>query len=67
MFWSVDDRLHNVDQLLKDSDEHLHEAIKRGVSQEDLALLRDAVLHAYVSFAHEILTFVSHPRQTICG
>jgi len=50
MFWSVDDRLHNVDQLLKDSDEHLHEAIKRGVSQEDLALLRDAVLHAYVSF-----------------
>lgn len=45
MFWSVDDGLHNVDELLRVSQEHVDTATKRGVPQEDLNLLHQAFKH----------------------
>lgn len=50
MFWSVDEDLYNVDQLLGDAQDHINTAIKRKVPQEDLALLHNAFRHMYVSY-----------------
>lgn len=48
LFYRVDDQLYNADELVKNANEHIQRALKRGVSEEDLSLLRSAFKHLYV-------------------
>jgi hypothetical protein len=45
MFWHVDEKKYNVDELVKTSDMMVEKAQERGVSPQDLILLRDAKKH----------------------
>lgn len=45
MFWSVDDGLHNVDELLRVSQDHVETATKRGAPAKDIDLLHQAFKH----------------------
>jgi hypothetical protein len=45
LFWHVDDRLYNADELVKNANEHIQRAIKRGTSEEDISLLKSAFQH----------------------
>jgi hypothetical protein len=45
MFWHVDERQYNVDELFKTSDMMVEIAEERGVSPQDLILLREAKRH----------------------
>ncbi len=42
MFWHVDERKYNVDELFKASDRMVGKAQERGVSLQDTAALREA-------------------------
>ena len=48
MFWHVDEKKYNVDELVKTSDMMVEKAQERGVSPQDLILLRDAKKHMWV-------------------
>lgn len=45
MFWAVDDKYYNADQLLRDAEEHIGTALERDMPDEDMVLLRDAFHH----------------------
>jgi hypothetical protein len=45
MFWHVDERQYNVDELVKTSDKMVEKAQERGVSPQDIIALRDAKKH----------------------
>jgi hypothetical protein len=45
MFWHVDERQYNVDELFKTSDRMVEKAQERGVSPQDLILLQEAKKH----------------------
>ncbi|KAI9466079.1 P-loop containing nucleoside triphosphate hydrolase protein [Lactarius psammicola] len=45
MFWHVDDRQYNVDELVKTADTMVERAQERGVSPKDLDALREAKTH----------------------
>jgi hypothetical protein len=47
-FWRVDDRLYNVDELVKNANEYIQRAIKRGIPEEDISMLKSAFQHLYV-------------------
>ncbi|KAH0583510.1 hypothetical protein H2248_009137 [Termitomyces sp. 'cryptogamus'] len=51
MFWSSDEKLFGVDEMLKNSAEFVRIALKRKVPSEDLRLLDEAVKH--IKFAVE--------------
>ncbi|CCM03805.1 uncharacterized protein FIBRA_05953 [Fibroporia radiculosa] len=47
MFWRVDEEMRiAADILIKECDDHIQRAHKRGISQQDLSLLEEAVQHA---------------------
>jgi hypothetical protein len=48
LFWRVDDRLYNADELVKNANKHIERAIKRGMPEEDISLLESAFNHLYV-------------------
>ena len=45
MFWHVDERQYNVDELAKSSDKMVEKAQERGVSPQDIIALREAKKH----------------------
>jgi hypothetical protein len=45
MFWHVDERRYNVDELAKASDRMVEKAQERGVSAQDTDALREAKKH----------------------
>ena len=45
MFWHVDERQYNVDELFKVNDRMVEKAQERGVSLQDTAALREAKKH----------------------
>ena len=45
MFWHVDEKRYNVDELIKNSDTMVERAQERGVSPNDLDALREAKTH----------------------
>jgi hypothetical protein len=45
MFWHVDERQYNVDELVKVSDTMMEKARERGVSPQDIIALREAKEH----------------------
>jgi hypothetical protein len=45
MFWHVDERQYNVDELVKTADTMVERAQERGVSPKDLDALREAKTH----------------------
>jgi hypothetical protein len=45
MFWHVDERQYNVDELVKAADTMVEKAQERGVSPIDLDALREAKTH----------------------
>jgi len=45
MFWHVDEKKYNVDELFKASDRMLEKAQERGVSPQDIIALREAQKH----------------------
>ena len=45
MFWHVDERLYNAEELSKTSDRMMGKAQERGVSPQDIILLREAKNH----------------------
>ncbi|KAF9014155.1 hypothetical protein BDQ17DRAFT_1536631 [Cyathus striatus] len=45
MFWSVDERLYNVDQLVEDAQVHIDRALDRNAPPEDMELLYNAFKH----------------------
>jgi hypothetical protein len=51
MFWSASDILFNVDQICHEASEFLARAIKRKISDHDMALLEQALAHALVCSA----------------
>ena len=45
MFWHVDERQYNVDELIKSADTMVERAQERGVSPKDLDALKEAKSH----------------------
>ena len=45
MFWHVDERQYNAEELFKASDTMIEKAQERGVSPQDMILLREAKKH----------------------
>jgi hypothetical protein len=45
MFWHVDEKQYNVDELVKTSDRMVEKAQERGVSPQDQIALREAKEH----------------------
>ena len=45
MFWHVDEKKYNVDELFKTSDRMLEKAQERGVSPQDTIALQEAKKH----------------------
>lgn len=45
MFWHVDERRYNVDELVKTSDKMVEKAQERGVSPQDVIVLQEAKKH----------------------
>ncbi|KAK0239544.1 SNF2 family N-terminal domain-containing protein [Armillaria nabsnona] len=45
MFWSVDERLYNADEIMTRPKVHIETAINRNASQEDLELITQAIEH----------------------
>jgi len=45
MFWHVDEKLYNVDELFKSSDRMAEKAQERRVSPQDTIALREAKKH----------------------
>ena len=45
MFWSTDDGLYNVIELLKNAQSHIDTAIKRNMPRQDIDLLHEAFKH----------------------
>lgn len=45
MFWSVDERLYNADEIMTRPKVHIETAINRNASQEDLELVTQAIEH----------------------
>jgi hypothetical protein len=45
MFWSVDETLYNVDQLMENAQATIERALKRNMPQEDIQLAQEAFRH----------------------
>lgn len=45
MFWHVDEKQYNVDELVKTADTMVERAQERGVSPKDLDALKEAKTH----------------------
>jgi hypothetical protein len=45
MFWHVDEKQYNVEELFKTSDWMVEKAQERGVSPQDIIALREAKKH----------------------
>jgi hypothetical protein len=45
MFWHVDEKHYNVDELYQGSDRMVEKAQERGVSPQDIIALREAKKH----------------------
>lgn len=64
MFWSVDDGLYNVDELIRHAETKVQTAIDRGASEADLALIRNAFKHMFASvICLFISSLISHLRK----
>jgi hypothetical protein len=46
MFWTIDDELYNVDNIVKEAQDLRTRAIDRNRPEYDIKLLNDALMHA---------------------
>ncbi|GLB34634.1 putative SNF2 family protein N-terminal domain [Lyophyllum shimeji] len=49
MFWSTDDSLYNVDEIVRNSQEFIDVALSRNTPQEDLTALKEALKHVMLA------------------
>ncbi|KAF5373603.1 hypothetical protein D9758_000961 [Tetrapyrgos nigripes] len=49
LFWSVDDRLYNIDELKKTNLEVLQDVNKRNIPQADIELAKESYMHIYIA------------------
>jgi len=59
MFWSASDILYNVDQICHEAPEFLARAIERKVSDDDMKLLKQALIHALVCCFIQVVSMES--------
>jgi hypothetical protein len=64
MFWHVDEKRYNVDELIKTADTMVERAQERGVSPKDLDALREAKTHMWAT-QYIVLTVCSDSVQHI--
>jgi hypothetical protein len=63
MFWHVDERQYNVDELVRATDTMVEKAQERGVSSQDVDALREAKKHMSVTSKLFSWWHVSYPAQ----
>lgn len=49
MFWHVDEKMYNVEELARTCEQTLQRAEQRNASTDDMELLKQAISHVYVS------------------
>ncbi|KXN91423.1 DNA repair protein rad5 [Leucoagaricus sp. SymC.cos] len=54
MFWSVDETLYNVDQLVENAQSTIDRALQRNIPPEDIQLVRDAFHHIQLAAADQL-------------